>query len=255
MNKKLLLLYVLACCSLIGFSQAGQKQGEAFYMLDANHKGTSPEKAIYFIHAEKIYDSCWQFDEYSLYGPIISSGQYKDEKGEVANGHFSFYNSKGKIDSSGNYANGLQDGDWYFFNDTSRYYLQKKYASGVLADQIDIISQDAINKERLDNAPENSTDEVEADFIGGQSRWIYYLGKNMVYPDRALKADIQGTVVVQFVIDEGGNVINPEIAQSVEYSIDREALRIIKNSPTWKPGVRKGEHIKAFKKQPLTFRF
>src|SRR4030088_2000085 len=71
------------------------KTGEAFYMLDANFKGTTQEKAVYFIHAEKIHDSCWQFDTYNILGPIISSEQFKDEKGSEANGQFCYYNKKG----------------------------------------------------------------------------------------------------------------------------------------------------------------
>lgn len=213
------------------------------------------EKAAYFIQVEKITDTCWQFTRYRMYGPIISSGQFKDQEGAIAHGHFSFYNLNGKIDSSGNYWNNMQEGNWMYLNDTGRYFLQKRYSAGQLLETTDIIAQDVTDRERLDKAPENSTDEVEADFVGGRSRWLYYLGKNMAYPDRALKAEKQGTVMVQFFIDEGGNVINPEIAQSVEYSLDREALRLIKNSPKWKPAVKKGEHVKAFKKQPLTFRF
>ena len=256
MKKIFLLLFSLSFVVSV-FSQNKTKAGEAFYMLDEDFKGTAQEKAVYFIHTVKIHDSCWQFDTYNIFGPIISSEQYKDEKGTEASGMFCYYNKKGKMDSSGNYLNGFQNGSWYFINDTGRYYLQKDYSAGKLINIKDIIGIDSIKKRMENTTRKSATEEVEveADFVGGQSRWIYYLGKNMTYPERALKADKQGTVVVQFIIDPDGNVALPEILQSVEYSLDQEAMRLIKNSPTWKPSVQNGKNVKAYKIQPVTFRF
>ena len=159
------------------------------------------------------------------------------------------------MDSSGSYTNGFQEGSWYFINDTGRYYLQKDYKAGTLVASKDFIKIDSIEKAKNDTATKPTRAEVESDFPGGQSRWIYYLSKNMIYPDRAMKADKQGTVVVQFIIDTEGNVISPEIAQSVEYSLDQEAMRLIKHSPTWKPATQDGKKVKSYKKQPITFRF
>ena len=255
--KKILLLSLILRSALPVFSQKTEKSSEAFYMLDENMKATSQEKAVHFIHVFKIHDSCWQFDTYNIFGPIISSEQYKDDKGTEASGMFCYYNKKGKMDSSGNYLNGFQDGSWYFINDTGRYYLQKDYAAGKLISVKDILKIDSAKTQEEKTAIKSATDETEteADFIGGQSRWIYYLGKNMKYPDRALKADKQGTVIVQFVIDPEGNVILPEIVKSVEYSLDQEALRLIKSSPRWKPAVQNGKNVKAYKMQPIAFKF
>jgi len=255
--KKIIFLLLSIVLTHAAFCQKKTKPEEAFYMLDENMKATSQEKAVHFIHVFKIHDSCWQFDTYNIFGPIISSGQYKTDKGTGAAGMFCYYNKKGKMDSSGNYLNGFQDGSWYFINDTGHYYLQKDYAAGKLISVKDILKIDSVKTQMEKTAVKLATDETEteADFVGGQSRWIYYLGKNMKYPERALKANKQGTVIVQFVIDPEGNVILPEIVKSVEYSIDQEALRLIKNSPTWTPAVQNGKNVKAYKMQPITFKF
>jgi protein TonB len=61
-------------------------------------------------------------------------------------------------------------------------------------------------------------------------------------------------VVIQFIVDKEGHVVSPEISQSVEYSIDQEALRLIKKSPFWQPAMLDGKIVKSYKKQPITFR-
>ncbi|MES1222888.1 MAG: energy transducer TonB [Bacteroidota bacterium] len=241
--------------SLAG-QQASPKAEDKFYMLDENFKGTTQQKATYFIHVEKENDTCWQFDTYHIMGPIISSEQYKDEKGQLANGHFSYYNKKGAIDSTGNYINGLQDGSWYFINDTGRYYLQKDYKAGLIVATKDFLKLDSIEKAKNDTAKKNPEKiEIESLFPGGIKKWISYLSENMVYPDRALKNNIQGKVVIQFIVDKDGIVISPEIALSVEYSLDQEALRLIKASPAWAPAEQNGKKVKSYKKQPISFKF
>ncbi|MFT3933215.1 MAG: energy transducer TonB [Chitinophagaceae bacterium] len=254
--KVYLLFLFFSIITTTSICQSSGNAGEAFYMLDAKMKGTDADKAVYFIHVFKVHDSCWQFDTYNILGPIISSEQYKDNKGSEAGGMFCYYNKKGKVDSSGMYQNGFQQGSWYFINDTGRYYMLKEYDAGRIITVKDIIKIDSIRKlEEANKTIKPDSTEKEADFVGGQSRWIYYLGKHMVYPERALKADKQGTVVVQFIIDEDGNVTYPEIVRSVEYSLDQEAIRLIKNSPTWIPGEKNGKKVKSYKMQPITFKF
>jgi periplasmic protein TonB len=76
----------------------------------------------------------------------------------------------------------------------------------------------------------------------------------MVYPQRAQNLVKQGTVVIQFIVNKEGHVISPAVAQSVEYSLDQEALRLIKQSPVWNAAMQDGEIVKSYKKQPVTFR-
>ena len=96
--------------------------------------------------------------------------------------------------------------------------------------------------------------EVESDFEGGISAWGKYLTKNLDYPDRAMKLQKQGMVVVQFVVDKEGAIFDPRISRSVEYSLDEEALRIIRKAPRWIPAIQDGRKVKSYKRQPIIFK-
>ena len=127
MNQIIILIFSIAL-SFSVLCQATAKNNEAFYMLDADMKGTTAEKAKFFIHVEKISDSCWQFDTYNISGPVISSEQYKDQKGTVLHGKSVYFNKKGVRDSIGNFYNDLPNGFFYYFNDTGR--VLSKRSSG-----------------------------------------------------------------------------------------------------------------------------
>jgi protein TonB len=97
-------------------------------------------------------------------------------------------------------------------------------------------------------------DERESEFPGGGQAWLKYLTKNLQYPERAMNSNIEGDVRVVFIIDKQGNVADPYIAHSVEYSLDEEALRIIKESGKWSPAFQNGKIVKSYKAQPIRFR-
>ena len=248
MKKISSLLLLFACMQHVN-CQEKVKRGEAFYLLDENFKGTTTEKARYFMHTVKIADTCWQFDTYHLFGPMISSEQFKDEAGSEANGFFYYYNKKGTLDSSGKYNSGFQNGEWYYFNDTGKVVMKKDYSMGGV-----ILKEDYL-KDKGDQTDTSAKHiEIESDFNGGIQGWIYYLTKNLRYPERAMNSDVQGKVVVIFIIDTNGRVLEPVIRTSVEYSLDQEALRLVKESPAWSPATIDGKKVKAYKLQPITFR-
>ena len=95
--------------------------------------------------------------------------------------------------------------------------------------------------------------EIESEFPGGAKGWNRYLMDNLNYPKAAVRKRIQGTVVVQFIVDKDGNVTDAEVIQSVHPLLDDEALRLIKNSPRWKPAIQDGKKVKSYKKQPVVF--
>jgi periplasmic protein TonB len=95
--------------------------------------------------------------------------------------------------------------------------------------------------------------EIESEYPGGASAWQRYLNKNLRYPQEAIDAEIQGTVVVQFIVDKGGNVSDVE-AISGPKELRDEAVRVIKKSGSWTPAVQNGRQVKSYKKQPIVFR-
>ena len=73
-------------------------------------------------------------------------------------------------------------------------------------------------------------------------KWVY---QYLRYPAEAVSEGVQGNVVVDFVIDEKGNVTEVEVTRGVDERLDAEALRVVKASPSWKPGRKGGRKVRA----------
>ena len=96
--------------------------------------------------------------------------------------------------------------------------------------------------------------EFEAQFPGGAAGWLRFLNKNLRYPEDAQNNEIQGRVVVQFVVDRDGNVSDVEAISGPETGgLREEAVRVIKKSGKWVPGNQNGKYVKSYKRQPVTF--
>ena len=95
--------------------------------------------------------------------------------------------------------------------------------------------------------------EIESSYTGGAAAWQRYLIKTLRYPQEAQDNEIQGTVVVQFIVDKAGMVSDVE-AISGPKELRDEAVRVIKKSGQWTPAVQNGRQVKSYKKQPIQFR-
>ena len=73
-------------------------------------------------------------------------------------------------------------------------------------------------------------------------KWVY---KYLKYPERAVQEGIQGKVLVSFIVDEKGKVTDVQVLKGVDPLLDEEALRVIKASPDWKPGLVRGQKVRA----------
>lgn len=93
-----------------------------------------------------------------------------------------------------------------------------------------------------------------AEFPGGMNGMMNFLSKNMRYPKEAMMNDIQGRVVVKFVINTDGSVSDAKIAHSVDSLLDAEALRIVNLMPNWTPGMNGGIPVRSYFNVPITFK-
>ena len=101
-----------------------------------------------------------------------------------------------------------------------------------------------------DNNVYNSVDELPS-FPGGISQW---LSQNLQYPPIAQENGIQGTVVVQFVVEKNGSLSDVKVIRSKDPSLDNEALRVVRNMPKWKPGKLNGSPVRVSFTLPITFK-
>ncbi len=98
--------------------------------------------------------------------------------------------------------------------------------------------------------------EIEASFPGGDSKWRQYLERNangQVATDNGAPEGTY-TTVVQFVVDKEGNISDVRALTNHGYGMEEEAIRVIKKGPKWNPAVQNGRQVKAYRKQPITFR-
>lgn len=96
--------------------------------------------------------------------------------------------------------------------------------------------------------------EQPAEFPGGMAALMRWLNNNMRYPEAAQQNDIQGRVIVNFVVEKDGSIANVKIAKGVDKDLDREALRVVKKMPKWQPGKNNGVAVRSYFNLPVIFR-
>ncbi|MBO4803263.1 MAG: energy transducer TonB [Muribaculaceae bacterium] len=102
---------------------------------------------------------------------------------------------------------------------------------------------------------QNVYDQVEQmpEFPGGMPAMIEFLQTNIKYPKDAIKQDVGGKVMVMFVVETDGSISNVRVARKVFPSLDKEAVRVVKAMPKWKPGKEKGRPVRVNFTLPVVF--
>ncbi|MBC9813483.1 energy transducer TonB [Crocinitomicaceae bacterium CZZ-1] len=93
-------------------------------------------------------------------------------------------------------------------------------------------------------------------FVGGMVQMNQYFAKNMKYPERAIKEEIQGKVYIKFVVEEDGTPTQVKLMKGITDcpECDVEAVRLIKQMPKWEPGKINGKAVKCYYTIPVTFK-
>lgn len=91
-------------------------------------------------------------------------------------------------------------------------------------------------------------------YPGGDAALMQYLISNIHYPAVAAENGVQGRVVVGFVVERDGSITDVNVMRSVDPSLDREAVRVVKNMPRWTPGKQNGSAVRVKYQVPVTFR-
>jgi protein TonB len=183
-----------------------------------------------------------------------------------------WYKNNGDIDSVGEFSNGNKDKYWrYGINENGSMKMSEEYHSGKLVRQINFITKKILIDGKESDLKESSlavsfpyknpglsmTDDKPSEFKnGGVSGWVQYLRDNLKTPDRFTLISgprTSATVLVEFVVNQDGQVVNALIDHSREWSVDMAALKIIKNSPPWFPARQGGRFLMYQHRQKLTF--
>ncbi|MES2331669.1 MAG: energy transducer TonB [Bacteroidota bacterium] len=220
------------------FSYAQQIDGVYSLFKKDGSRARNIDQATFFIHQTKENDTLYVRRLYNKSGPMIKWESYKDPSCEIPNGIFAWYNEKGTVDSSCRVVNGAVTDILYF----------------VTGDKTLTKTDPAVADGSSTKAPAPVL--VPAEFDGGLKAWTTYLTKTLETPDRFTrlsKAGTKATVGVSFLISTDGGIYDVFIEKSSEWSVDMESIRVIKNSPHWKPAVLNGKTVTDNHKQNLTY--
>ena len=93
------------------------------------------------------------------------------------------------------------------------------------------------------------------EFPGGMAELRKYLAQNVKYPVIAQENGIQGRAICQFTVNQDGSIVEIEVVRTAgDPSLDKEAVRVIKSMPKWKPGEHRGKKVRVKYTLPIVFR-
>ncbi len=128
------------------------------------------------------------------------------------------------------------------------------------ADKFKAVTEQVVVKEPEPVKEEKKEEEIfvaveqPAEFPGGQAALMKWLSQNIRYPEAAQQNDIQGRVIVKFVVEKDGSIGQASIVKGVDKDLDREALRVVKKMPKWQPGKNNGVAVRSYFNLPVTFK-
>jgi protein TonB len=96
--------------------------------------------------------------------------------------------------------------------------------------------------------------EDDPQFPGGMAELMKFLQKNIKYPPVCQEQGIQGRVIVQFVVNTDGSIVDANVVKSVNPHLDKEALRVVGTMPKWQPGKQRGKAVRVRFTLPVNFR-
>jgi protein TonB len=95
--------------------------------------------------------------------------------------------------------------------------------------------------------------EQVPEFPGGLEKFGAYLGKSIRYPAVARENGTQGRVIVTFVVERDGSLTDIKVTRGIGSGCDEEAVRVLKGSPKWKPGIQNGRPVRVQYSVPISF--
>jgi len=120
----------------------------------------------------------------------------------------------------------------------------------------------AIDKDEIKNAKVEKDKngvyikaEVMPVYEGNDQALTDYINSKIVYPEQAVENNVEGTVRVQFVVDEKGTVSDVKtVGTKLGYGLEEEAVSVVRNLPKWTPGKVKGKNVKTRLSVPITYK-
>lgn len=154
------------------------------------------------------------------------------------------YEEEGTHSGKGNLKNGFKDGEWNIFDEENNRRYVDIYDGGKFISGKTI---DSSGKETLYNVLESKPIPQK-----GINDFYQFIGSNFTKTKAAEINKIAGRVVVQFVIERDGKIVEPKILKSLGYGLDEEAIRVVTSYENWIPGQQRGVPVRVLYSIPIT---
>jgi TonB family protein len=184
------------------------------------------------------------------FGQVYLINTYNDSLGTPlvvnGNGHYKTVNSAAKSVSEGDIKDGLKEGNWKTSIKNDSLVLTETYAKGKFISGIATMANG-------ESYTYNKT-ELLPQFKGGMQAFYSFLNKTLRYPTEAYRNKIQGRVLLSFVIEADGSLNNiTQSGKSPDPLLTAEAIRVMKLSPKWEPGIQYGRAVRVKYTVPIMF--
>ena len=118
-----------------------------------------------------------------------------------------------------------------------------------ITDDVPIVVEEPEEEEEIFQVVED-----DPQFPGGMQALMKFLRDNIKYPSVCQDQGIQGRVVVQFVVNTDGSIVDANVVKSVNPHLDKEAIRVVGTMPKWEPGKQRGKAVRVRFTLPVNFR-
>jgi TonB family protein len=198
-----------------------------------------------FVKAGDVYQ-CTSY--YLATGKIKGRSVYSDTSFGFAKGTHVRYTEDGTLEDSS-----------YYDKEHNMVYGYHYHPNGKLAGKY-FLPEDAKDPEMegYDEKGKRIKNYIffrEAEFKGGNQKWIAFLSKNLSTEfTTKTKTEEHKTVVVEFIVDKLGYVVETKVFESSGNSaLDADAVRTIQSSPQWIPAIQFNKPVNAYRRQPVTY--
>lgn len=123
-----------------------------------------------------------------------------------------------------------------------------------------LLRKEGVQQLNVKNEGANDNDSIynvvseNAEFPGGNMAASNWISKNMTYPEECRKQGIEGRVVIKFVVNKDGSIVDAEAVKSPHPALAEEALRVVKSMPKWKPAKEGGKVVRSRFNIPIVFK-
>lgn len=262
-----IITYITLLLPLLSIAQPATKT--VYFDADWNTL-SSAENATYYRDCYKK-DSLWVTKEYFITKEIRLKGGYIDDSFSAKEGPFVFYYKGGQKKSEGVYHENIHQGEWTYWYESGMLDGKGLYVKG---------EESGVWKWYFENGQQSSEETYTAgevtqlqfwdstgeqnhtthavlimpEFKGGEEAMMTYLARTLKYPATAREDNIEGQVVLEFIVNPDGQITKIEVIKSVCTALDNEAVRVVGLMKPWNPGRQHNRPVSFRYTLPVIFR-